>query len=267
MEKIVIKLGGAALSNTETLRELGILVSGLVQEKKNVVVVHGGGPAINEALTRRGISWTFIDGQRQTTPEMAWVIDEVLSVQVNSQIVGSLLASGVPATGLSGARDGILFCSPESAELIRVGKIEDVNVFPITTLLNNGIGVVPVIAPIGLGASGEKFNINADVAAARMAIALGASTLIFLTDQVGVLDGNKHLVSQLTPGSIARMIRSGDISGGMLTKVRAMLSALDAGIGSVKVFKAANAGLLLKNADLGTTLTREKNVNHERIYA
>lgn len=266
-EKIVIKLGGAALSAPETLRELTKLVKGLVLEEKDVVIVHGGGPAINAELTRRGISWKFIEGQRQTTPEMMEVIDHVLSDEVNSQIVESLLVHGVKARGLSGARDGILICNPENTELMRVGRIEYLNLNPVWSLLDDEQTVVPVIAPTGVGIAGDKFNVNADLAAANVAMALGARTLIFLTDQVGILDGNKNHLTHVNPSTIGKMIRSGEISGGMLTKVRAMLSALDSGIGSVRVLKACDAGELLCKDEIGTTLIKDFFETQERMHA
>ena len=123
-KKIVIKLGGSALENSETVKQLSQLVKGFQKRRYQVVVVHGGGPAINQELINQGISWKFIDGQRQTTTKMMGVIEKVLADDVNSKIVESLRADQVPAIGLSGSKHKILFCSQANAELQQVGKVD-----------------------------------------------------------------------------------------------------------------------------------------------
>ena len=121
---VVIKLGGSSLGNPETVEQLASLVKGYQKRRYRVVVVHGGGPAINAELTKRNITWQFINGQRQTTPEMMKVIDEVLTKQVNGQLVENLKLQGVTAVGLSGADAEILFCTQATIELMRVGQVE-----------------------------------------------------------------------------------------------------------------------------------------------
>ncbi|RYZ77345.1 MAG: acetylglutamate kinase [Proteobacteria bacterium] len=254
---IVIKLGGSSLASESTLDELSRLISGYRARGKNVVVVHGGGPAINEELTQRGITWSFVNGQRVTTPEMIEVIDEVLGSYVNSAVVGNLKADGIPATGLSGANHEILSCSQLNEELGLVGQVDEVDAAAIVAALKNGR--VPVIAPIGFancddGGSQKKFNVNADWAATKIAIALRAEKLIFLTDQNGVLDGKRDLVSRATPYDLKEMIGTGVVSGGMCTKVLAMIVALESGVSQVRVLNAGAASRMLDRKKIGTTL-------------
>ncbi|HEX4923071.1 MAG TPA: acetylglutamate kinase [Bdellovibrionales bacterium] len=275
--RIVIKLGGSALGDAATLGELVKTVRGYRRRGYHVAVVHGGGPAINEALKARGIAWTFINGQRQTTPEMIEVIDEVLSKQVNGRVVEALRAGGIPATGLSGA-DGILNCVQANAELMQVGLVESVDTSAIENAWAAGFAndetgrtydaPVPVIAPVGVGARGEKYNVNADWAATKIAAALQAERLLFLTDQKGILDRNKKPLRSATPEVIHQMIQDGDISGGMCTKVLAMMSALNHGVEQVRVLHAAHASKVLTAVKAGTllvfdTATRTKGVLHE----
>lgn len=249
MNKVVIKLGGAALQNIETLEKLSLMVKDLILQGMSPVIIHGGGPAINHELTLRGISWKFINGQRQTTPEMMKVIEEVLAIDVNNLIVGELIKFGVHAIGLSGARDQILFCSQIDSELGQVGKVEEINL----TAIHAHPELIPVIAPIGFGAQGEKYNINADWAAAKLAVAMGAQKLIFLTDQNGILNGEGELIEVATSNLIQQMIDSGVIHGGMFTKVMTMISALDQGIGEVHVMNALLAHQY-RQQSLGTRL-------------
>ena len=256
---VVIKLGGSSLGFAETVSQLATLVKGYQKRRYRVVVVHGGGPAINQELTRRNIKWQFINGQRQTTPEMMDVIDDVLAVQVNGTLVQNLISAGVSAMGLSGAASEILLCSQATEELMRVGKIENVNTRGIVEILNQFGGKVPVIAPIGFGAGNvsgnEKYNINADWAASQIAVALEAKSLIFLTDQNGILDQDKKLLTRADAQMIDLMIADGTISGGMFTKVKAMMAAINAGVKQVRVLNASIAGAALDEA-VGTTLSK-----------
>lgn len=252
-KRIVIKLGGSSLSRPETLKELAQLIHGLKLQGFDVAVVHGGGPAINAELTKQGIAWQFIDGQRQTTSEMMSVIEDVLAVEVNSRIVKALKAEEIMAVGLSGVKHKVLECSQSSAELMQVGKIEKVNMSAIEYVLTEA-EAVPVIAPVGFDREGQKYNINADWAAVKLAVALDAEKLIFLTDQDGILDGQRQRVHQATPALIEAMVNDGTISGGMYTKVMTMLHGLKEGVKEVRVLSAANAGQLLSEPELGTTL-------------
>lgn len=252
MSTVVIKLGGASLQNHETLGRLGSLVKLIQLEGSTPVIIHGGGPAINQELTARGISWTFINGQRQTTAEMVEVIEEVLATNVNRMIVSALKEAGLKARGLSGSKDQIFLCSQVSSELGLVGEVEEVGL----SVLGQDSSSVPVIAPIGFGKNGEIYNINADWAAAKFAIALGAEKLIFLTDQEGVIDGTGTLVDVASPEVIEEMISSGVIHGGMYTKVKTMMNALENGVGEVHVISAIRAHEYAK-VSLGTRLVEK----------
>lgn len=256
-ENVVIKLGGASLGHPRTTSELISLIQELHENNFKVVVVHGGGPAINEELTKRGISWKFINGQRQTTLEMMNVITEVLAEKVNSQLVQALYAGGIHTVGLSGAEDQILFCSQSDAQLMQVGKIEKVNAEKLKKYLLPDIQVVPVVAPLGFGSQNEHYNINADWAAAKIAIELKATALYFLTDQDGVLDENKNQFIDLNTEQALDMIQNQIIHGGMQTKVLTMIAALNGGIKDVRVLNAGCASQVCGPLQTGTRITEK----------
>lgn len=254
MKRIIIKLGGSALDHKSTLEELALLVQGLHRKKAQVMIIHGGGPAINQELTARGLTWQFIDGQRQTTPEMIDIIEEVLAGKVNHHIVNTLRFHHIKAIGFSGAQDQILKCQAASELLMLVGRIEEVQTETIESLLERDWTSTPVIAPIGFGSTGEKYNINADWAAAQIAISLSADQLIFLTDQDGIWDKNKIPMTETTVTQLEELIFSGVIAGGMATKAKAMIAAIENGVQSVQVLKASAGSQLLKEQQIGTTL-------------
>jgi len=249
MKTIVIKLGGSALENS--LSELSKTVRGYRERGHHVVLVHGGGPAINKELTARGISWTFVNGQRRTTSDMMSVIEEVLAGRVNAMVVNSLREAGLPARGLSGG--DFMFCRQANEDLGLVGQVETVACEAINEALVRG--EIPVIAPIGRGYDlTPKYNVNADWAATQIAIALRADQLTFLTDQNGILDGDGALVKTANPTQLSAMIDSGVVSGGMCTKVLAMIAALRQGVGQVRVLNAAKSSGILGRTKVGTTL-------------
>ncbi|MBX2993796.1 MAG: acetylglutamate kinase [Bdellovibrionaceae bacterium] len=256
-KRIVIKLGGSTLDNPSTLSQLAGLVRGYQKRQYQVVLVHGGGPAVNAELTRRQITWSFIEGQRQTTPEMMAIIEDVLGRQVNGALVQSLVNAGLKARGHSGTED-LLWCRQASPELMRVGQVEFVNQTVLERWLCGEGAPVPVIAPVGLGLDLQTFNINADWAAAKIAIALKAETLIFLTDQEGILDQHRRLVVRASPFALNHWIASGVIHGGMLVKTKAMIEALQSGVEQVRVLNAATASQLLTDKKIGTLLTTQK---------
>ena len=247
---ILIKLGGAALQDsklvTSICKDLMLIRSVGVQ----VVLVHGGGPSINQELTSKGIEWTFVDGQRVTTPEMMDVIEMVLCGSVNRRIVRTLNFAGVKAIGLSGTDGGTLVCKQSSKELGQVGAIDKVDTSVIHSVLNTqhdtGTGAIPVIAPVGIGKDGQAFNINADWAAARIAQALGITKMLFLTDQEGILDTEKKLIQELDAGELENLIETGVVSGGMLAKVRTVLHALRNGVKDVHVLNARHSHGLIE---------------------
>jgi acetylglutamate kinase len=261
-KRIVIKLGGSSLQNAVTLEQLTLIVRGYRNRNFDVVLVHGGGPAINAELQRRGIGWKFINGQRQTTPQMMSVIDEVLAGTVNSAVVDGLKLAGINAFGLSGA-NGILSCTQLSYELGQVGSVEHVDTSSIVMALAHADRPTPVIAPIGFGASGEKFNVNADWAATKIAVALKAEKLIFLTDQNGILDRSQKVVRTAGPKLISEMIEDGVISGGMCTKVLAMMMALDSGVEQVRVLNASDSSRVFSRSRVGTLLKYDKSTKRK----
>lgn len=238
---MLIKLGGAALQDAELVESICEDLMLIRSVGVQVVIVHGGGPSINEELTRRNITWEFFEGQRITTPEMMNVIEMVLCGQVNRRIVRTLNQSGVKAIGVSGTDANTLFCKKASQKLGQVGQVDKVNPTYIHSILNtqsDGIGSIPVIAPVGVGKTGEAYNINADWAAVRIAQELGIKKVLFLTDQNGILDAQKQLIPELDAGELENLIETGVVAGGMLAKVRTVLHALRHGVNDVHIINA-----------------------------
>jgi acetylglutamate kinase len=231
--RILIKLGGAALENTTTLELVTEAIQAHREKGYQVILVHGGGPAINSELRKLGITWEFIAGQRVTTPQMMDVIEYTLAGTVNRRLSHHFKQHGLPVRGISGAQHEILLCSQASAVLGQVGKIESVNTRWLELLLAQG--TIPVLAPLGTDASKARFNINADWAAAHLAAALGAEQLLFLTDQFGIMDEEGKIISTVTASGLENMIEVKVVSGGMLTKARAVLHALHSGIRNVRI--------------------------------
>lgn len=238
---VVIKLGGASLLDPKTRDEVIRTVRDYRKYDYDVVLVHGGGPAINAELTKRNISWSFINGQRVTSNEMISVIGEVLYGQINAELVNALNDAGVPAIGLSGAENKLLFCKQANPELGQVGSVQSVNTDIIQKLIQPEKNFVAVVAPIGVGSEGELYNINADWAAAKMASALKAKKLIFLTDQNGVLDADKNLIEETDYARLQAMLETGVVSGGMYTKVLTVADALENGVSEVRILRGTDA--------------------------
>jgi acetylglutamate kinase len=237
--RLLVKLGGAALKDIEAC---GSLFEDLLVMRSvgvSVVAVHGGGPMINAELTKRGITWEFIDGQRVTTPEVMEVIETVLGGTVNRRIVRALNLAGIPAVGLSGVEAKTLSCRPAGPKLGQVGEIHQVDTSLIESILGaktkDGFGAIPVIAPIGIGVDRDTFNINADWAASRIAQSLGISKMIFLTDQSGILDAEGKVIPELDASELELLISSGAVTGGMLVKTKTILEALKNGVSAVHV--------------------------------
>lgn len=241
IDRVVLKLGGSSLQDPSALKEVIESIRGYLRYEYQVIVVHGGGPAINAELTKQNISWKFIDGQRQTTLQMISVIEDVLVNQVNFDLVSQLNRAQIKAVGLSGAKNNTLKCSQFSAELQFVGTVEDVNTFEIENILNEDILNIPVIAPIGVDEDGNKYNINADWAAAKIAIAINAKKLIFLTDQNGILDKSGLLIEDASLSFLNDLIENKTVTGGMYTKVLTIQNALKHGVPQVRVLNGKNS--------------------------
>jgi len=268
-KRILIKLGGAALQDMKLVQMICEDIARIRALGVQVLIVHGGGPAINEELTTHGIEWSFIGGQRVTTPEMMELVEMVLCGKINRRIVRTLNHSGVPAMGLSGTDASFLKCITVNSELGEVGQITEVNPGFIETILESKNPLVPVIAPIGFGQGGNAMNINADYAASAIAKALNIKKLIFLTDQDGILNTQKELISELDAGELEQLRDDGVVTGGMLTKVRAVLYALREGVNHVHIINARRPNALIEelftDRGIGTVCrlrSRMKEVSH-----
>lgn len=235
-QTILIKLGGAALQDPSLVASICEDLHHIRSVGVKVVLVHGGGPAINQELKAKGIEWNFIDGQRVTTPEMMEVIEMVLCGLVNRRIVRTLSGAGVRAIGMSGADASTLLCQQASPKLGQVGQINKVDTQVIHSILTSE--TIPVIAPVGVGQEGEAFNVNADWAASRIAQALGIQKVLFLTDQNGILDKEGKLIPELDAAELEQLIETGVVHGGMLAKTQTVIHALQNGVTDVHILNA-----------------------------
>lgn len=240
-ETVVIKYGGHAMGDKSLAANFARDIVLLKQVGMNPVIVHGGGPQIGEMLDRLKIQSTFVDGLRVTDAATVDIVEMVLCGSINKQIVTAINGAGGFAVGLSG-KDGNLIKArklrrskkdPGSniekiLDLGFVGEPEDVNPHILKTLEESDI--IPVIAPIGVGSSGETYNINADTSAGAIASALGAARLLMLTDVPGVLSDTKQLMPEITVERAKTLIQTGTISGGMIPKVETCLNAVERGV-------------------------------------
>lgn len=262
--RAVIKYGGAAMVDPDLKRSFAEEVVLLQAAGLRPIVVHGGGPEITRTLNQLGHKTTFADGQRVTSAADMNVVEMVLTGRVNTEIVGLLSSLGGKAVGLSG-KDGRLLGAhkmPARAgkpDLGFVGEIEAVNPEVLELLLDKGF--IPVVSPVGSGEGGESYNINADVAAAEIAVATKAFKLIFLTDVAGVLDNDGKLISSITAAELeTRMAAEGSgIKGGMMVKTQGVLRALRGGVQSVHIVdgRAAHSIVaeLFTDKGVGTLVT------------
>ena len=240
----VIKYGGAAQTDEGLKNDFArdIVLLQLVGIK--VVIVHGGGKKINSLLDKLNIESHFEDGLRVTNKDTMEVVEMALSGLINKEITSLLVAHGARAVGISGKDDGLLRASAFNLEKYGfVGKIDAVNEAVINALLKEDI--IPVIAPIALGANTTSYNINADLAASAIAAKLSASKAIFLSDIKGVLDKNGELISKLDEAKIAELKSGGTISGGMIPKLEASLECIKAGAKAVHIIDGRLAHSLL----------------------
>lgn len=239
---IVIKYGGHAMVDEELKRQFALDVILLKHIGIHPIIVHGGGPQINQLLDRLEIKPCYIQGMRVTDGETMDVVEMVLVGKVNKEIVGLINHHGGKAVGLSG-RDGDLVCAtkmqvssaakgdslenvpPELIDLGRVGQVTKVNVEVIQTLEKEDF--IPVIAPVGVGEDGQAYNINADLVAGAIAGELEAAKLILLTDVAGVQDKEGQLIPSLKQEEVESLIDNQTIAGGMIPKVRCCQQALE----------------------------------------
>jgi acetylglutamate kinase len=240
-EIFVVKYGGHAMGDPEAARDFAEDVVLLKAVGINPVVVHGGGPQIGQMLKTLGVESSFVDGLRVTDAETARIAEMVLCGSINKEIVSWISQAGGRAVGISG-KDGRLVIAekvqrttrdPGSAierivDLGFVGEPADIDRRVIDTI--SKAGMIPVIAPIGIGTDGHTYNINADTMAGAIAIALGAARLFLLTDVAGVLNKNKELIRDLTPRQIGDLRNDGTISGGMIPKLETCVHAVEGGV-------------------------------------
>lgn len=240
---IVVKYGGNAMTDEHLKQCFARDVVLLKLVGMNVVVVHGGGPQIENMLGRVGKKGEFIQGMRVTDAETMEMVEMVLGGQVNKDVVNLINRAGGKAVGLTGKDGGmirakkLLLPNKENPDdLIDVGQVGDiVQIDP--SLIGNleGAGFIPVIAPIGVGKDGETYNINADVVAGKVAEVLKAEKLVLLTNTPGVLDKAGQLITGITPKQIDDMVEDGTLSGGMLPKISSALDAARNGVKSVHI--------------------------------
>jgi acetylglutamate kinase len=241
---VVIKLGGHAMGSDEAMETFARDVVLMQQVGVNPVIVHGGGPMINQMLEKLDIKSEFVNGKRVTDEATMEVVEMVLSGRVNKRIVQAINGQGGKAVGLSGKDAGLITCDPANPALGLVGNPTEINPSILHTLFRDD--AIPVIAPLGAGRNGETYNINGDTAAGAIAAALKADRLLLLTDIDGVRDATGEVVTELTADQIREMTREGVIAGGMIPKTETALAAIDGGVRAVVILdgRAPNAVLL-----------------------
>jgi len=240
---IVIKYGGNAMTDPKLQDGFARDVVLLKLVGMNPVVVHGGGPQIEDLLKRVGKKGEFIQGMRVTDEETMDIVEMVLGGQVNKEIVNLINQHGGKAVGLTGqdgnfirAKKLLLPSKDKPEEMIDIGSVGEItSIDPsIISFLDSG-DFIPVIAPIGVGPKGETYNINADVVAGKIAEVLSAEKLVLLTNTPGVLDKAGNLLTGITPKEIDVMVEDGTLSGGMLPKIGSALDAARSGVKSVHI--------------------------------
>jgi acetylglutamate kinase len=240
---VVVKYGGNAMTDENLKQSFAEDVVLLKLVGLNVVVVHGGGPQIEQLLAKVGKKGEFVQGMRVTDAETMDIVEMVLAGQVNKEIVELINQAGGRAVGLTGQDGGLIRAKKllidnkdkpgEQIDIGQVGEITSLDPAVIQTL--NASGFIPVIAPIGSGGNGETFNINADVVAGKIAEIMKAEKLVLLTNTAGVLDKAGNLITGLTAREIDDLFADGTLSGGMLPKISSALDAAKAGVNSVHI--------------------------------
>ena len=265
---IVIKYGGNAMTDEKLKHSFASDIVLLKLVGINLVIVHGGGPQIDDQLTKMGKKGEFVQGMRVTDAETMDVVEMVLGGQVNTDIVNLINQHGGRAVGLSGtdgplirARKLLMHGKDNPKELIDIGRVGEVeSIDPEVVQLLTAQNFVPVIAPVGVGKDGESYNINADLVAGKLAEILKAEKLVVLTNTPGVLDKNGNLLTGLTAKKIDELFADGTISGGMLPKIGSALEAVKNGVNSCHIIdgRVEHAVLLeiLTSEGVGTLIKR-----------
>jgi acetylglutamate kinase len=267
---IVVKYGGHAMSDEQLKQDFARDITLLKFVGLKPVVVHGGGPQINLVLDQMGIRPKFVRGMRLTDEPTMDVVEMVLGGKINKAIVHQINQQGGKAVGLSG-KDGNLIQAkklqilhqedlnkpPEIIDPGLVGEVTQINSEIIEKLTQQGF--IPIIAPVGAGEAGETYNINADLVASRIAMALKAGRLILLTDVNGVLDAAGNLISSIDRRTIKEMIDNKSISGGMIPKIEYALKALENGVEKVQIINGTKRHAILlelfTDSGIGTEVT------------
>lgn len=267
---IVIKYGGHAMVDEQLKTDFARDVNLLKFIGLNPVIVHGGGPQINKVLEQMGISPKFVRGMRMTDAPTMDVVEMVLGGKVNKQIVAQINQEGGKAVGLSGKDGGLVLAEKlqivlqedenTPPEIIDPGLVgEPVEIHPDIIHTLTAKGFIPVIAPVGVGASGETYNINADLVASRLAAALSAGRLILLTDVDGVQDEEGNLISTIDARTVKKMIKDKSVTGGMIPKLEYALEALEGGVEKVPILNGKIRHVLLlelfTDKGIGTEVT------------
>jgi acetylglutamate kinase len=249
---VVVKFGGNAMGDEAAMAEFARDIVLMRQVGVNPVVVHGGGPMINQMLDKLGITSEFVRGKRVTDKATVEVVEMILSGLVNKRIVQAINDQGGRAVGISGKDDDLMVCVADDPELGFVGRPVEMNVQVLRDLY--AAGIIPVVAPVATGmADNETFNVNGDTAAGAIAGALKADRLLLLTDVAGVKNAQGEVLTQITPDEVRAMIADGTISGGMIPKVETALAAVDQGVRAVTILdgRIPNACLLELFTDHG----------------
>jgi len=253
---IVVKYGGHAMVDEQLKKDFAKDITLLKFIGLNPVVVHGGGPQINSVLDQMGIDCKFVRGMRLTDQPTMDVVEMVLGGKINKSIVAQINGEGGKAVGLSGKDGGLIHAKklrimhqveadkpPEIIDPGLVGEVTRIDPNIIDTLTNKGF--IPIIAPIGTGEQGETFNINADLVAAKIAIALSAERLVLLTDVDGVLDLNGNLISSIRAHEINSMIQKNIVTGGMIPKIEYAMEAVKNGVEKAHIINGTRRHSLL----------------------
>ena len=256
---IVIKLGGHAMTDSDAMTNFAQDIVLMKQCNLNPIIVHGGGPAINNFLGKMNIKTNFLNGKRVTDKESIPLIEMVLSGSVNKNIVSAINSQGGKAVGLSGKDANLMICEPDNPKLGFVGNPTQVNPEILRNFLESAF--IPIVAPIGVGADGQTYNVNADTAAGAIAAALSADRLLLLTDVDGVKNKNGEILTKLSIEDVKKLIENGTISKGMIPKTETAIKALEDGVRAAVILdgRTPNACLLELFTDYGAgTLIRKQ---------
>ena len=260
---IVVKYGGAAMDQANLVRPFAEDVALLQSVGIVPVIVHGGGPAVTHVSERLGIETRFVDGVRVTDAETLDIATMVLAGKLNTEVVANLVAGGVRAVGLSGVDGGLLLARRQTApDLGFVGEVVHVGADVVRTLTNAGF--VPVVASIAVDeTTGQAYNVNADVVASELAVALEAEKLVFLGDVPGLIGSGADLLSELSAQQgLDLLAQGGVIEGGMIPKLESAIRALKAGVGRVHLVDGrVEHSLVLElftPEGVGTMVTRDE---------